>query len=273
MLVDSVRSGDDGNHIPAINAVAHIAIWSRDDRVFNTTLDLPQAPLDSMAMIGGMEVRMMVMVEVERLGVYAPEIGTKAKAMGMFQASANNSRVEPEARHRTAEGAAQVQNSMKQRRLRISSESSRRRLLKNGSARVDTMPDIYDETCFHWLRFLTGSGGNVASCSQVPSHVVQRPRGAERCLAGWEDLATVLQSECLAREHATVVELRRNRLLLKDPRIVFLIGGFRDVRVAWQSKSQLAITAPTCKPKKMELRNWKNDVTAHCEVAAIPSVP
>ena len=56
----------------------------------------------------------MAVVEVERLGVYAPEIGTKAKAMGMLQAGANNSQWEPEARHRAAEGAAQVQNSMKQ---------------------------------------------------------------------------------------------------------------------------------------------------------------
>lgn len=114
LLGDSVRSGNNGIRIPAINAVTHIAISSRDDRVFNTTLDLLQGPLDSMAMIGGMEVRMMAVVEVERLGVYAPEIGTKAKAMGMLQASANNSQWEPEARHRAAEGAAQVQNSMKQ---------------------------------------------------------------------------------------------------------------------------------------------------------------
>lgn len=81
-------------------------------------------------------------------------------------------------------------------------------------------------------------------------------------------VATVIQSECLTKEHATVVELRRNRFLLKDPRVVFLIGGFRNISVAWQDKSQLAITAPTCEPKKIVLRNWKNDVTAHCEVAA-----
>jgi hypothetical protein len=85
-------------------------------------------------------------------------------------------------------------------------------------------------------------------------------------------VATVVQSECLEKEHATVVELRRNRLLLKDPRVVFLIGGFRDISLAWQSKNLLAITAPTCEPKKIVLRNWKNDVTAHCEVATISGV-
>jgi hypothetical protein len=56
-------------------------------------------------------------------------------------------------------------------------------------------------------------------------------------------------------------------LLLKNPRIVFLIGGFRSVTVAWPSKSELVILSPTCEPKKIELRNWKNDVTVRCEVA------
>ena len=85
-------------------------------------------------------------------------------------------------------------------------------------------------------------------------------------------VATVIQGECFAREHSTVVELRRNRFLLKDRRIVFRMGGFQNVGVAWQDKTQLAIVAPTCEPKKIVLRNWKNDVTAHCEVAATAGV-
>ncbi len=85
-------------------------------------------------------------------------------------------------------------------------------------------------------------------------------------------IASVIQSECLAKEHATVVELRRNRLLLKDRRVVFLIGGFRNISLAWPDKTQLAIMAPTCEPKKIVLRNWKNDVTAFCQVAASAGV-
>ena len=108
------------------------------------------------------------------------------------------------------------------------------------------------------------SGCRRALCSDRVGQSVVSPDG--------KYVATVLQSECLSKEHATVVELRRNRFLLKDPRIVFLIGGFRDISVAWQSKTQLAIMAPTCEPKKIELRNWKNDVTAHCEVAATAGV-
>ena len=104
------------------------------------------------------------------------------------------------------------------------------------------------------------SGCRRALCSDHVGQSAVSPDG--------KYVATVLQSECLAKEHATVVELRRNRFLLKDPRIVFLIGGTRDLGVAWQGKSELAIMAPTCEPKKIVLRNWKNDVTAHCEVAA-----
>jgi hypothetical protein len=53
---------------------------------------------------------------------------------------------------------------------------------------------------------------------------------------------------------------------------VFLIGGFRTVNVAWSGKSELAIVSPTCEPKKIELRNWKNDVTVRCEVAATAGI-
>ncbi len=113
LLGDSVKSGNNGIRIPAINAVAHIALASKDDPAFAAAIDLLQGPLDSMAMIGGMEVRMMAVVEVERLGLYAPEIPTKAKAMGMLQACARNSTWEPEAQRRAAAGAAQIQNSMK----------------------------------------------------------------------------------------------------------------------------------------------------------------
>ncbi len=79
----------------------------------NAAIELMQAPLDSMALIGGMEVRLMAVVELERLGVDAPEVATKAKALGMLQSSANKDSWEPEARARATEAAARVQNSMK----------------------------------------------------------------------------------------------------------------------------------------------------------------
>ena len=65
----------------------------------------------------GMEVRLMAVVEVERLGVNAREVATKANAMGMLQSCASHTLGEPEARARAAEGIAQVQNSMKEMSL------------------------------------------------------------------------------------------------------------------------------------------------------------
>ena len=40
LLGEPVRSGNNGIRIPAINAVAHIAIASKDDRAFSAAIDL-----------------------------------------------------------------------------------------------------------------------------------------------------------------------------------------------------------------------------------------
>ena len=111
-LGEPVRSGNNGVRIPAINAVLHIAESSSDDRVYSAAIDLMKAPLDSMAMIGGMEVRLMAVVTLERLGAQAPSVGTKAKALGMIQAAASRSDWEPEAKSRATEAAARIQKSM-----------------------------------------------------------------------------------------------------------------------------------------------------------------
>jgi hypothetical protein len=114
LLGEPVRSGNNGVRIPAINAVAHVALASKDDRAISAAIELMQSPLDSMAMIGGMEVRMMAVVEVEKLGVAASDDATKAKALGMLNACANNSLWEPEERSRASDGTARIQSSMKQ---------------------------------------------------------------------------------------------------------------------------------------------------------------
>jgi hypothetical protein len=113
LLAEPVRSGNNGVRIPAINAVSSIALATNDDRVSNAAIDLMKEPLESAAAIGGMEVRMMAVVEVERLGIEAPEVATKAKAMGMLQAYADNNSWEPEARRRAADGAARIQSTLK----------------------------------------------------------------------------------------------------------------------------------------------------------------
>ena len=114
LLGEPLRSGNNGVRIPAINAVAHIALGPNDDHVISTALDMLQAPLDSMAAIGGMEVRLMAVAEIEKLGVAATGDATKAKALAMLQASANNGTWEPEARSRASEGAARIQATMKE---------------------------------------------------------------------------------------------------------------------------------------------------------------
>ena len=113
LLGEPVRSGNNGVRIPAINAVAHVALLSNDDHVINAALDAMQPPLESAAVIGGMEVRMMAVAEVEKLGAAASDSATKAKAMGMLQSDANNTQWEPEARSRAAEAATRIQSTMK----------------------------------------------------------------------------------------------------------------------------------------------------------------
>ncbi len=113
LLGEPIRSGNNGVRIPAINAVAHIALAANDPRAYNAVLDLLQAPLQSNAMIGGMEVRTMAVVEVEKIGVASKDEAVKTKAMQMEQAYATDNQWEPESRHRAAEGAARIQSTIK----------------------------------------------------------------------------------------------------------------------------------------------------------------
>ena len=113
MLGEPVRSGNNGVRIPAINAVMMAVHGCHDNRAYSKALDLMTAPLDSMAMIGGMEVRMMAVVAVERIGTEATDIGIKAKAMGTLQAYASKDQWEPEARRFAGEAASRIQASMK----------------------------------------------------------------------------------------------------------------------------------------------------------------
>ncbi len=113
LLGEPVRSANNGVRIPAINAIVRTVEHCNNDRAYSAALDELVAPLDSSAMIGGMEVRMMAVVSVERIGMEATEVATKAKAMGMMQSCANKGSWEPEAKKRASEAAMRIQNSMK----------------------------------------------------------------------------------------------------------------------------------------------------------------
>lgn len=76
-------------------------------------MDLLVAPLDSNALIGGMEVRMMAVAAVERIGVECSETTAKAKAMGLLQSYVGKSTWESEAKRRAEQAVAAIQSSMK----------------------------------------------------------------------------------------------------------------------------------------------------------------
>jgi hypothetical protein len=112
-LGEPVRSGNNGVRIPAINAVVNAVRGSHNEAACLAALYLLVAPLDSNAVIGGMEVRMMAVAAVERIGVESSEAAAKGKAMGLLQSYAGRSSWEPEAKRRVEEAVTAIRNSMK----------------------------------------------------------------------------------------------------------------------------------------------------------------
>ena len=112
-LAAPANSGNNGVRIPAINAVVRAVEGSRSDDAYSAAIDVLIPPLQSAALIGGMEVRMMAVAAVEKIGVEAAEVRTKAKAMGLLQSYAAKGSWEPEAKRRAEEAAASIQASMK----------------------------------------------------------------------------------------------------------------------------------------------------------------
>jgi hypothetical protein len=89
-----------GVRIPAINAVVLAVQGSTDPSAYQAALDVLVSPLESDAMIGGMEVRMVAIGAVERIGRGTSNVAVKAKAMGLLQAYAARTGWEPEAKVR-----------------------------------------------------------------------------------------------------------------------------------------------------------------------------
>jgi len=108
-----VRSVNNGVRIPAINAIVRAVEGSHNDAAIDAAIELLVAPLDSEALIGGMEVRMMAVAAVEKVGLEASGTRTKAKAMGLLQSYAAKSSWESEARRRAQEAATNIQSSIK----------------------------------------------------------------------------------------------------------------------------------------------------------------
>jgi len=113
-LGEPVRSGNNGVRIPAINGIVNAVKGSHNQGAYLAALDVLTAPLDSSAMIGGMEVRMMAVMAVERIGVESSETAAKAKAMGVLQSYAGKGSWEPEAKRRAEEAVAAIRGSMRE---------------------------------------------------------------------------------------------------------------------------------------------------------------
>jgi hypothetical protein len=100
--------------MPAVNALLRAVEGSPDAGAHQAALDLLTAPLDSDAAVGGMEVRMLAVAAMEKIGLDAADVGAKAKAMGLLQAYAARSGWEPEAKKRAQDGAAKIQATVRQ---------------------------------------------------------------------------------------------------------------------------------------------------------------
>ncbi len=77
-------------------------------------------------------------------------------------------------------------------------------------------------------------------------------------------VANVVQLDCGATEHDTVVELRLNRSLLTHQSDIFVTTGLWKLSIVWRGNRQLSITAPNCDSDNAQVRNWR-DVAVRCE--------
>ena len=110
-----VQSGNNGVRIPAINALVRAVVGREDATASEAAMDLLVAgPLQSSAAIGGMEVRMMAVAAMEKIGVDVASVKAKAKAMGLLQSYATRGGWEPEAKKRAQDAAERVKATIKE---------------------------------------------------------------------------------------------------------------------------------------------------------------
>ena len=112
-LAPAINSGNNGVRIPAINAVVRAVEGSRTAQASQAAVDALVPALEAQAMIGGLEVRMMAIYAVERIGRDAAEVATKAKAMGLLQAQMSRG-WEPEAQKRAQQAVATIEQGLRQ---------------------------------------------------------------------------------------------------------------------------------------------------------------
>ena len=93
-LAEPIRSGNNGVRIPAINALVRAVEGRGHTPSYQAAIDLLVAPLDSNAAIGGLEVRMMAVAALEKVGRESAEPAPRRRRWGccrhMVPAAAGN---------------------------------------------------------------------------------------------------------------------------------------------------------------------------------------
>ena len=113
LLREALNSGNNGARMPAINSITHAVVGANNERASARAVEFLALPLDSEALIGGMEVKMMAIRAIERIAIDAAEESTKMKAMNMLQAFSGKFSTETEARARAASAITKIVDSMK----------------------------------------------------------------------------------------------------------------------------------------------------------------
>ena len=79
-----------------------------------------------------------------------------------------------------------------------------------------------------------------------------------------KSVAEIVQSDCGATEHQSVVRLRRNRMFLSGTDDAMVIMGGHDLKVGWHGNRDLVVTSPTCDPEVVVSKKWR-DIAVKCE--------
>ena len=113
LLAAPVRSATNGVRMPAINAIVRAVEGSQDVRTHDAALDQLVQPLGSDAQIGGMEVRLMALAAVHRIGLDATAVAIKERAVKVAQSHALGGTWEDEARDLASDAAAAIRATIK----------------------------------------------------------------------------------------------------------------------------------------------------------------
>jgi hypothetical protein len=114
LLSEPLDSSNNAVRMPAINATVNAIVGSDSPAAAERAIAvLSASPLASGSAIGGMEVRMLAIHAIERIGLDSADQKVKTQAMVALEAAATRGGWEPEAKQRAKDAATKIQSSMK----------------------------------------------------------------------------------------------------------------------------------------------------------------